>query len=267
MRSATVREKAWQGAVGQGGRMGDEVEERLPGGNVGGAVRVGDTVRRPVGPWTPAVHALLAHLDGRLPHVPQVLGLDECGREVLTFLPGHVVDLDRDVLTLGQVTSLVRWTRELHAAVGDFVHPGPWRMFPVAAPTLVGHNDIAAYNVVFDGEEVAGVFDWDLAGPTTPLMELAFLAWNAVPLWTDVGAPAAAERLTVIAETYGGVDPRTLLRAVPVRIQIMLDGIPASAAAGDAGMANLMTVGEPERSRLSLEALESRIPGVLALLG
>jgi aminoglycoside phosphotransferase (APT) family kinase protein len=37
-------------------------EERLEGGNVGGAVRAGATVRRPAGPWTPAVHALLAHL-------------------------------------------------------------------------------------------------------------------------------------------------------------------------------------------------------------
>jgi hypothetical protein len=35
----------------------------LAGGNVsGGVVRVGDTVRRPAGFWTPAVHALLKHL-------------------------------------------------------------------------------------------------------------------------------------------------------------------------------------------------------------
>ena len=31
------------------------IEEWLPGGGVGGAVRVGDTVRRATGPWTPAV--------------------------------------------------------------------------------------------------------------------------------------------------------------------------------------------------------------------
>ena len=39
--------------------------ERLDGGNIGGAVRVGDTVRRAAGPWTPAVHALLTHLATR----------------------------------------------------------------------------------------------------------------------------------------------------------------------------------------------------------
>ena len=51
---------AWRG-------MSQDEEIRLAGGNLGGAVRVGDTVRRPVGPWTPAVHALLGHLAGRVP--------------------------------------------------------------------------------------------------------------------------------------------------------------------------------------------------------
>jgi len=38
-------------------------ETPLSGGNAtGGVVRKGQTVRRPAGPWTPAVHALLAHL-------------------------------------------------------------------------------------------------------------------------------------------------------------------------------------------------------------
>ena len=38
-------------------------EVPLGRGNVsGGVVRIGDTVRRPAGPWTPAVHALLGHL-------------------------------------------------------------------------------------------------------------------------------------------------------------------------------------------------------------
>jgi hypothetical protein len=38
-------------------------ETPLEGGNMNGAVvRIGDTVRRPAGAWTPAVHALLNHL-------------------------------------------------------------------------------------------------------------------------------------------------------------------------------------------------------------
>ena len=38
-------------------------EHALDGGNVAaGVVRVGDTVRKPAGFWTPAVEALLSHL-------------------------------------------------------------------------------------------------------------------------------------------------------------------------------------------------------------
>lgn len=246
--------------------MTSEHEERLIGGNVGGAVRVGGTVRRSTGPWTPAVHALLGHLAPRVPHVPTVLGFDEMGREILTYLPGRVVDINTELLTVGQIVSVVRWTRAFHAAVSGFIHPGPWRYFPMGCPTLIGHNDIAPYNVCFDGDDLVGVFDWDMAGPSTPLFELAFIAWNCVPLWSDIGPKHAARRLTVIAATYGGFQPREILHAVPRRIQIMLDGIPVAAAAGDQGMANLLAGGEPDRSRLSLADLVERIPGIDQLL-
>jgi hypothetical protein len=53
-------------------------------------VRVGDTVRRPLHPWTPAVHALLRHLEAlEFPYSPRVLGIDGEGGEILTFLDGE----------------------------------------------------------------------------------------------------------------------------------------------------------------------------------
>jgi Phosphotransferase enzyme family len=242
--------------------MSDDREIRLPGGNVGGAVRVGGTVRRSTGPWTPAVHALLGYLAPRIPGVPRVLGFDDRGREVLSYLPGRVVDVDTELLSPAQIVSVVSWTRRFHEAVAGFAHPGPWRFFPVTGPTLIGHNDIAPYNVCFDGEELAGVFDWDFAGPSSPLLELAFIAWNCVPLWRDTGPEYAAGRLTTIAAAYGTIPPRAILHAVPYRIQAMLDGIPVAAAAGDQGMRNLMAAGEPTRSARSLAGLVERIPAV-----
>jgi hypothetical protein len=231
-------------------------------GNVGGALRIGTTVHRATGPWTPAVHALLAHLAPRIPHVPRVLGFDDQNREVLTYLPGRVIDNDITTLTTGQVVSIVDWTRAFHTAVADFRHPGPWRYFPTPGATLIGHNDIAPYNACFDGDDLAGVFDWDLAGPTSPLYELAFIAWNCVPMWRAMEPERAGERLTLIAETYGGFDPREILHAVPPRIQLMIEGIPAAAAAGDPGMANLVAGGEPGRSIATLAALVTRIPAI-----
>ncbi|MGH3320188.1 MAG: hypothetical protein ACRDN9_08410 [Streptosporangiaceae bacterium] len=69
--------------------------EPLPGaeGGPSTAIRYGDTVRRPAGPWTPTVHALLRHLE----HVgfqgcPRVVGdgYDDQGREVLTYVDGEI---------------------------------------------------------------------------------------------------------------------------------------------------------------------------------
>lgn len=162
--------------------------------------------------------------------------------------------------------SLVTWTRSFHRAVSTFDHRGPWRFSEIRPPSLIGHNDIAPYNVCFNGDDLVGVFDWDLAGPTTPLLELAFIAWNCVPLWRDVGRKLAAERLELIASTYGSHSPLEVLQAVPKRIQLMLEWIPKAAAAGDEGIVNLMTVGEPERSRRSLQDLLVRLPTVAALL-
>jgi len=56
--------------------------------------------------------------------------------------------------------------------------------------------------------------------------------------------------------------PGEILRAVPYRIQTMLDGIPVAAAAGDEGMARLMAAGEPGRSFGSLAGLIDRIPAI-----
>ena len=72
-------------------------EEPLGGGNVSaGVVRVGDTVCRPAGPHTPAVHALLSYLQTvGFEGAPRPLGIDERGREILSFIEGTVPWPDR----------------------------------------------------------------------------------------------------------------------------------------------------------------------------
>lgn len=237
--------------------------ERLEGGNVGGAVRIGGTVRRPTGPWTPAVHRLLAHVRARgVRAVPEVRGIDARGREVLTYLPGRVVDVDREALDDAQLADVGRWARELHEAVADLEVAGPWRFFGVDSPSVLAHNDLAPYNLCFEGDRLAGVFDWDLAGPSTPLLELAHLAWNAVPLFRPVPATEAARRLGVLADAYGAVSARAVLAAVPERVGLAVDGIRTAVAAGDEQMRNLTLVGEPEGTERALAQLLPRIADI-----
>jgi 8-oxo-dGTP diphosphatase len=240
---------------------------RLEGGYVGGAVRIGRTVRRPTGPWTPSVHRLLRHVRGAgLRGVPEVLGTDARGREVLTYLPGRVVDVDTERLTEGQLAEVARWARDLHAAVADLDDEGPWRFFGVAAPTVVAHNDLAPYNVCFEGDRLIGVFDWDLAGPSLPLFELAVLAWNGIPLFRPIQAPDAARRLEVLAGGYGRFTATEILAAVPVRTQLAVDGIRTAVARGDEQMRNLALIGEPENTERALDGLRERLPAIEAAL-
>src|ERR1700761_8301210 len=102
------------------------MEERLDGGNAGGAVRVGETVRRPAGPWTPAVHALLRHLaDGGFLGSPRPGGIDSQGREILTFVEGETVGSTLPwpawTHTDHTLAEVARWMRRYHQAVSGFV--------------------------------------------------------------------------------------------------------------------------------------------------
>src|SRR5512146_1142734 len=62
-----------------------------PGGAVSGVVRIGDTVRRRPGPRAGFVHELLGFFQrAGWPGAPRFLGFDPRGREVLSFMEGHV---------------------------------------------------------------------------------------------------------------------------------------------------------------------------------
>jgi len=139
-------------------------EQRLPGGNTGGAVRIGDTVRRVPGRWTPTVHALLRHLEAvGFDRAPRVLGFDDQGREVLSFLPGDVVGAARPwpgwVHCGDALRQVAGWLRDYHITVASFVPPDGalWREGGTRRPGLiVGHNDAAPYNAAWADGHFAG---------------------------------------------------------------------------------------------------------------
>ncbi|MBE7701697.1 aminoglycoside phosphotransferase family protein [Oerskovia sp. Sa1BUA8] len=109
----------------------------MTGGNSTNVVRRGDTVRRTAGPWTPTVQALLAHLRAQgVTEVPEPLGLDERGREVLSFVPGEAAHYplpDRlwDESLLRGAGALLRRVHD--ASVGFLVDAGVTRTATAAA--------------------------------------------------------------------------------------------------------------------------------------
>lgn len=240
----------------------------LVGGNVGGAVRIGHTVRRPTGTWTPAVHALLDHLEAAgLRSTPRVLGIDSRGREVLTYLPGRSIDVDEEVAADEVLVAAMRWLRGFHEAVRDFTPPPgtQWRNGGELGPgQLVCHHDVGAYNwAVVDGH-FAGIYDWDMAGPGVELDDLAFTAWNSVPLYRVIPDNDVVRRLRLMVRGYGAYSPVEVLDAVDRRIGSATDKITAGQRAGDPGMLNLARVGEPQRTLERLDVMRMRLPALRA---
>lgn len=165
--------------------MVDEGPERLSGGNMGEVVRVGDTVIREAGRWTPAVHRLLDHLNAAgVSGVPKPLGTTDDRREILTFIEGTVpaYPMPRWVWAETALVSAARLLRSIHDASVDIDPAGPWRS-PVHQPAeVICHNDFATYNLVFRDGEVIGAIDWDFASPGPRLWDLAYLAYRLVPM-------------------------------------------------------------------------------------
>lgn len=181
-------------------------------------VRVGDTVRRTAGPWTPAVHALLRHLeDAGFAESPRVLGLDDRGREVLSYLPGESVpwtDWPAVLRSDGGVAQLGRLLRRYHDAVRDFQPPpgAGWRNPLARSGEIIRHGDFSPFNTTWIDGEVVGLIDWDFARPGRALDDLAYLAWQLVPIQPGGRAQQYGldpgidlrDRLRVLCDAYGG---------------------------------------------------------------
>ncbi|MFE6806236.1 phosphotransferase [Streptomyces sp. NPDC057681] len=204
-------------------------------GTVTTVQRVGDTIRRPPGRWTPLVHALLAHLDAAgFQGAPRVLGFDEDGREVLSLLHGEPGMNPWGPALKGAdgLRQLGRWARDYHEAVRGFRPPRDTEWFAPDARwrpgLIVRHGDLGMWNSIWSGDRLAGFIDWDFAEPGEPVDDLAQLAWYAVPL-RDAGVQARCgfpdgapvrERFLGLCEAYGGgIGPDLVLAALD-RMQV-----------------------------------------------
>ena len=179
--------------------MDDGDEQPLTGGWVtGGVARVGDTVRRPTGPHSPFVHRLLLHLERvGFDGAPRFLGIDDRGREILSFVRGEP-KLGTSHLSDHALRSAARLLRRFHDAAAGVVHgdPGPW-------------------NMLWRDDDAIALIDFDEAREGDPVEDVGYLAWKALRLIPE-GPPVDEQRrrLRVLADAYGIAVDDTLLDAV-----------------------------------------------------
>jgi hypothetical protein len=216
------------GSGAEGAPMSDG--EPLPHGNSNAVVRRGDRVHRVAGPWSPTVHAYLAHLRaGGVSIVPRAFGFDEEGREVLEHLPGTVpaYPLPPEVWSDGLLIEAAAWLRRIHdASVGFPLEGRVWQQAVRAPVEVVCVNDFAPYNFVLSGGRLTGIIDLDQAAPGPRARDVAYLAYRMVPL-TAEGNPDApgsgieerARRARLLVATYGEVSLHEVLELVPPRLE------------------------------------------------
>jgi Phosphotransferase enzyme family len=181
-------------------------------------VRVGETVRRPVGSRSAFVQQLLTHLasvgfDG----VPTFLGIDEQGREMLSFLPGEPLP-GTAILTDKQLRSAVDLLYRYHDAAAS----AP-RELRGTAETVV-HGDVGPWNILWQGEAALALIDFDEARPGDRLSDIAYFAWKGLRL-NAAGPPAVEQRrrLTVLAEAAGVAVDAALFEAIDSAYGSMID--------------------------------------------
>ncbi len=193
----------------------------MHGGNTHAAiVRIGDTVRRPTGAWTPGVHALLEHIGRRgYDGAPRVHGIDDTGREILEFVPGAVVWPDHFALVQNDAAlfEVAATIRRFHEAAADFAFEAyVWsdRGSDVRGPSeIVCHNDLAPWNLVHQPPGCWRFIDWDLAAPGRVAWDLALALLSFVQLMPD--SPLTEEetrhRIAVFGAGYGKPLPTDVL--------------------------------------------------------
>ena len=219
-----------------------------------GIVRRGERLLRPMGPWSPAVHEYLRHLEtAGFEGSPRMLGI-EGNREVLTFLegdvandprwePGHGFLLPPYARTARALHGAGRLIRALHDASAGFrpaVTTYRFSPHPPKDGEIVSHGDLGPWNTVYRQGRPAAFIDWDGAQPVDPLVELAEAASRFVPL-------EPPHRLR-----EAGFDP---IPDLPIRLRIFVDayGLPHREAILPA-LQGCMT-NEPELLRWLADAL------------
>lgn len=255
-------------------------EERpLPGGTVTPIVRAGDTVRRAGGAARAPVHDLLRHLaavgfDG----APRFLGLDERGREILSFIDGEVTAFGapEGMFSDAALAGAAALLRRFHDSTVDFAaaRPDGWR-FQVGAPRsgpVICHNDLGPYNTVYRGGLPVAFIDWDFAAPAPRGWDVAYALWRYVPLYDDaqcarLGWPVRPRgpRIRLFLDAYG-LSGAGMLDVVRRRQEVTRATIEAWAAAGDEAFVDLLEEGRLNEIDANLSYLARSASGWASFL-
>lgn len=169
-------------------------------------VRVGDTVHRSMGTHSEFSQSLLKVLEEKeFSHAPRFLGIDEKGREILTYIEGEVVHGEVK-WTDTQLNKVVEIIRDFHNSTEGSKLAGD--------KEVVCHNDIAPWNVVVKDNVPVALIDFDGAEPGNRVDDLAYFLWTFLELGNDTPPKEQATKIKLLCDKYGFKDGSKLVGAI-----------------------------------------------------
>ncbi|TDE60418.1 aminoglycoside phosphotransferase family protein [Nonomuraea mesophila] len=200
------------------------IEEPLTGGNNSlEVVRVGDTVRRARDAGAEFACQVLLYLESvGYPYAPRYFGIDEHGRDILTFIPGNTTDHPTQRAP-GAYACGGRMLRDLHETTAGHVL--------AASAECVIHGDPGPFNTVFQRGLPVAFIDWSSSRPGNRLDDLGYMAWTwCIQSQGRVPIDQQAQHLRELRDGYGDVDPERLLDAIVRRQTSIVDAEAANAS-------------------------------------
>ena len=164
-----------------------ENEEILTGGEFDNVYRSGDTGKSRVEKDSPKIHKLSKHLENKgFSYAPKYLGIDEKGREILSFIEGEAGNypLKEYMWSNDVLKEIAKMLRLYHDSVSDFSFDDSWESIDNTPQPfeVLCHNDFAIYNIIFNHQKPVGIIDFDIAGPGPRLWDIAYTLYTCVPL-------------------------------------------------------------------------------------
>jgi Phosphotransferase enzyme family len=198
-------------------------------------VRIGGTVRREVHQNTPAVKALLSHLEETgFTAAPRWLGFDEEGRETLSYIIGSAghYPLKPYVLSESTLTRLGLLLRRFHDATVSFSLPENvvWQNAINPKGEVICHGDAGPYNIIFRNKQPVALIDFERATPGPRVWDIAFVVYRFAPLcdspkqgFTPAFLEAIARRIRVFLSAYGFAQNDDLFDWMQLRLKTEID--------------------------------------------
>lgn len=169
-------------------------------------VMIGKTIHRSARPNAEFSHRLLILLEQKnFKGAPRYIGLDDKGREILSYIDG-VVPKGGNEWTMAQMIKVVKMMREFHDASAGNELSGNFE--------VVCHNDLAPWNVVLRNDSPVALIDFDEVSPGNRVDDLAYFLWTFLNLGNDTPIDTQIGRIKVLCDQYGYSDGKKLVEAI-----------------------------------------------------